>query len=44
MWTVEHREADIAVVLVIMEPTDIWETARWMGGAGIEAPSWRLSG
>lgn len=41
---VEHREADMAVVLVIMEPTDIWETARWTGGAGIETPGWWLSG
>ena len=29
--TVECGEADKVVVLVITEPTDMWETARWRG-------------
>lgn len=40
---VEGREADIAAVLVIKEPTDTWETVRWAVVGGIEIPGGHLS-
>lgn len=40
---VECGEADKVAVLVIIEPTDMWETARWRG-AVIETPRRRTNG